>query len=144
MVSLYLCCADWVWYQQTWSEEEELEDTKGVIRIRKTKDRQHNGQKKKDKRTNNYLQNMTQKTKDRVTRTPIKNRRWTYLSYATRAVKSKPHCDNSIPKTTLPCPCLMLINPIVYVYLQLQNQVHDTLRPECLSRESINQQITLK
>jgi len=27
----------------------EFEDTKGVIRIRKTKDRQHNGQKKKDK-----------------------------------------------------------------------------------------------
>jgi len=27
---------------------EEFEDTKGVIRIHKTKDRQHNGQKKKD------------------------------------------------------------------------------------------------
>ena len=33
-------------------EEEEFEDTKGVIRIRKLKDRQHNGQKKNDKRTN--------------------------------------------------------------------------------------------
>ena len=39
------------------------EDTKGVTRIRKSKDRQHNGQKKKDKRTNNDLQNMTHKTK---------------------------------------------------------------------------------
>jgi hypothetical protein len=29
--------------------QEELEDTKWVIRIRKSKDRQHNGQKKKDK-----------------------------------------------------------------------------------------------
>jgi len=30
--------------------EEEFEDTKGIIRIRKSKkDRQHNGQKKKDK-----------------------------------------------------------------------------------------------
>ena len=29
--------------------EEELEDTKGVIRIHKSKVRQHNGQKKKDK-----------------------------------------------------------------------------------------------
>jgi hypothetical protein len=29
--------------------EEEYEDTKGVIRIRKSKDRQHNGQTKKDK-----------------------------------------------------------------------------------------------
>ena len=27
--------------------QEEFEDTKGVIRIRKSKDRQHNGQKKK-------------------------------------------------------------------------------------------------
>ena len=35
------------------------EDTKGVIRIRKSKkDRQHNCQKKKDKRTNNDLQNI--------------------------------------------------------------------------------------
>jgi len=31
--------------------------------------RQHNGQKKKYKRTNNDLQNVTHKTKDRVTRT---------------------------------------------------------------------------
>ena len=46
---------------------EKLEDTKGVIRSRKSKDRQHNGQKKKDKRTNNDLQNITQKTKDQVT-----------------------------------------------------------------------------
>ena len=37
------------------------------IRICKSKDRQHNGQKKKNKRTNNDLQNTTQKTKDRVT-----------------------------------------------------------------------------
>ena len=40
-------------------EEEEFEDTKGVIRIRKSKNnRQHNGQKKKYKRTNNDLQNI--------------------------------------------------------------------------------------
>jgi len=36
------------------------------------KDLQYNGQTKKDKRTNNDLQNITQKTKDRVTRTPLK------------------------------------------------------------------------
>ena len=43
--------------------KEEFEDTKGVIRIRKSKkDGQHNGQKKKNKRTNNDLQNTTQKT----------------------------------------------------------------------------------
>jgi hypothetical protein len=49
----------------------ELEDTKGVIRIRKSKDKQHNGQKKKDKMINNVLQNITQKTKDQVTLTPL-------------------------------------------------------------------------
>jgi hypothetical protein len=39
--------------------EEEFEDTKGIIRIRKSKkDRQHDGQKKKDKRPNNYLENI--------------------------------------------------------------------------------------
>jgi hypothetical protein len=38
---------------------EEFEDTKEVIRIRKSKkDIQHNGQKKKDKGTNNNLQNI--------------------------------------------------------------------------------------
>jgi hypothetical protein len=36
-------------------------------------DRQHNGQKKKNKMTNTDLQNITQKTKDRATRTPIKH-----------------------------------------------------------------------
>ena len=47
---------------------QEFEDTKGLIRIRKSKkDRQHNGQKKKDKRTNNDLQNIAQKINDRAT-----------------------------------------------------------------------------
>ena len=46
--------------------KEEFEDTKGAISIRiSKKNRQHNGQKKKYKGTNNY------KTKDRVTRTPL-------------------------------------------------------------------------
>jgi len=39
--------------------KEELEDTKEVINIRKSKkDRQHNDQKKNDKRTNNDLQSI--------------------------------------------------------------------------------------
>ena len=38
----------------------------------KKKDRQHNGQKKMDNRTNNDLQNTTQKTKERATRAPLK------------------------------------------------------------------------
>ena len=46
--------------------------TKGVIRNRKSNDRQHNGQTKKNKRTNNNLQNITHETKDLVTRTPFK------------------------------------------------------------------------
>ena len=54
--------------------QEEFEDTKGVIGIRKSKeDRQHNGQNKKHKWTNNDLQNTTQKTKDRVTQTSLKS-----------------------------------------------------------------------
>ena len=47
---------------------EEFEDTKGVIRIRKSeKNRQHNGQKDIQRSTKH-----THKTKDRVTRTPLK------------------------------------------------------------------------
>jgi len=50
------------------------EDTKGVIKSRKSKkDRQHNCQKKGDNRANSDLQNTTQTTKDRATRTPLKS-----------------------------------------------------------------------
>ena len=46
------------------STKKSFEGTKGVIRIRKSKkDRQHNGQKKKYKRTNNDLQNIHIKLK---------------------------------------------------------------------------------
>ena len=46
--------------------KEKYEDTKGVIRSRYSKkDRQHNGN-KMDKRTNNELQNITQKAKDQI------------------------------------------------------------------------------
>jgi hypothetical protein len=50
--------------------KEEFEDTKGVIRIGKSKkDEQHNGHKKKDKqRSTKY----THKAKDWVTRIPLK------------------------------------------------------------------------
>jgi hypothetical protein len=50
---------------------EEFEDAKGVIRIRISKNRQHNGQKKN---TNDKQRSTkhTHKNKDRVTRTPIK------------------------------------------------------------------------
>ena len=47
-----------------------FEDIKGVIRIRKSsKNREHNGQKKKDKQRSTRH---THKTKDRVTQTPLK------------------------------------------------------------------------
>jgi len=47
---------------------------KGASRFRKSKkDRHHNGQQKKDKRTINDQQNTTQKTKDRATWTPLKH-----------------------------------------------------------------------
>ena len=53
-----------------YSNQEEFEDTKGVMRIHKSKNnRQNNGQKKKDKQRSTKH---THKTKDRVTRTPLK------------------------------------------------------------------------
>ena len=72
--------------------QEAFEDTKGVIRIRisknrqdngqkknrqdngQKKNRQDNGQKKKDKRTKERSTKHTHKTKDRITRTPLKTR----------------------------------------------------------------------
>ena len=48
---------------------EKVEDTNEVARSHKSKDRQHHGQMK---RTNNDPKNITQKTKDRATRTPRK------------------------------------------------------------------------
>ena len=52
--------------------EEEFEDTKGVTRIRKSKNRQDNGQKKKVQKGKQLFTKHTHKTKDRVTRTPRK------------------------------------------------------------------------
>ena len=46
---------------------EEFEDTKGVIRIRKLKDRQHNGHK------NNDMHSTDGESKDRATQTPSKD-----------------------------------------------------------------------
>jgi hypothetical protein len=41
-------------------------NVKGLITSRNSKDRQYNGKKKKDKRTNNNVQNITPKSKDRT------------------------------------------------------------------------------
>ena len=55
--------------------QEDFEDTKGVIKIHKSQMyRQHKDYKEKDKRTNNDVQNTTQKTKDRAGR--ITQNRW--------------------------------------------------------------------
>ena len=52
--------------------QEKFEDTKGVIiSLKSKKDKQYNEQKNNDKRTNNDLQNITQKTKDRAIRIPL-------------------------------------------------------------------------
>jgi len=49
---------------------EEFEDTEGIVRIRKSmKNRQHYGQKKRDKQRSTQH---THTTKDRVTRIPLK------------------------------------------------------------------------
>ena len=57
------------------SLQEEFEDIKGVIRIHKSKNRQPNGQKKKD----NDLQNIIHTTKDRVTQTHLNTGGWTQV-----------------------------------------------------------------
>jgi hypothetical protein len=65
---------------------EKFNDTKRVIRSRKSKkDRKHNDQKKKDKWTNNVLQNITQKTEGRATRTSLKS--WGELRFFPEKVK---------------------------------------------------------
>jgi len=62
-----------------------FEDTKGVIKNCKSKrDRQYNGQRKKNKKTNNDLQNITQKTKDWATRSPQKTRGWTRVLWKSK------------------------------------------------------------
>ena len=47
------------------------EDTKEVTRYRKSKERQHKGQRKRDQESNNDLQNTTQTTTDCATRIPL-------------------------------------------------------------------------
>jgi len=55
-------------------EEEKFQDTKGIIRIDKSKkNRQYNGQWNKAKQKNNDLQNTTQKTKYPTIRIPLKS-----------------------------------------------------------------------
>ena len=50
-------------FKRTSKYNKRFDDATGVIRIRKWKDRQHNDQKKKDKRTSNNAQNIQIKLK---------------------------------------------------------------------------------
>jgi len=53
---------------------EEFDDTKGVIKIRKSEqDRRYDGQKEKIQKDKQRSTKHTHKTKDRVTRTPLKD-----------------------------------------------------------------------
>ena len=54
--------------------KKEFEDIKRVIRLRKLKDRQYNGQKENRQKDKQRSKKHTHKTKDRVTRTPLKTR----------------------------------------------------------------------
>ena len=63
---MYCCLPSFNFTGEDLGIKEEFEDIKRVIR------RQYNDQKKKNKWTNNDLQNTTQKTKDWATRTPLK------------------------------------------------------------------------
>ena len=60
--------------KQTFVGRKVFWDTKEVSTNREWKDRQYNGQKKTDKRTNNDPQKTTQKAKDWATWTPLKPR----------------------------------------------------------------------
>ena len=105
--------------------KEEFKDIKGGIRIRISKtNRQHNGQKKKYKRTNNDLQNIkhTYKTIDRVTRTPLKTGGENMHSGRVNS-----SCSTSVNIVTFPCffflpvLCTDLCLQMTLYYLQ---QIH--------------------
>ena len=65
-------------------DKRKLEDTKGMIRSPKSKDRKHNGKRKR--------QNITYKTNDRATQTPLKI--WDELGCSRRVSSSCFTCYN--------------------------------------------------
>ena len=77
--------------------QENIEDTKGVIKNRKSKkDMQYNAQKKMDKRTNSVLQNNTNKTNDLATRTPLKTRGESKIKYVFMEIRHFNHYMQSM------------------------------------------------
>jgi peptidyl-tRNA hydrolase len=80
---------------------EEFEDIKGIIRIRiSKKDKQHNGQKKKDKQRSTKH---THKIKDGVTRTPAMamlstKLQWSYLKVRNNEAEMFIYKGHKVPK----------------------------------------------
>ena len=100
-------------------EIEQFEDIKAVIRIRKPKkDRQHNGQKKKDKRANNDLQSITHNIKDPVSRIPLKT--GGELRCSGRVGSSCSTSLLNLPKWSLDAYCFSLLSYLFpYFFLHL-------------------------
>jgi hypothetical protein len=90
-------------------QEDEFEDTKGVIRICKSKeDLQHNGQKKKGLKKWQQSTKHTHKTKDRDTNL-IKNGGWTHVLRKGKQFLLSFHCSTDVtsgPMTSLPATSL--------------------------------------
>jgi len=82
----------------------------------KLKDRQYNSQMKKDKRTNNDLQNITQKTKDQTTRSqlktgvPLKQIIWNLFTRS-GTIKGRPSTISDFTNFAVLelCPCLLYL-----------------------------------
>jgi hypothetical protein len=91
------------------------------------KDRQHNDQNKKYKRTNNDLQNITYKTKDRDTRTPSNT--GGELRFSERL--SSPCSTSGTHRIKKSGPCVLIFNT-----------VEDTHRHENVSRDFQRQRRT--
>jgi hypothetical protein len=97
------------------SSQEEFVNTKWVIRIRysantidKRRRPKERGRKKEDERTNNVndLQNITQKTKDRATRTPLRTG-----GYAGALKRVSSSCS-----TSGICSVTLVTNPVYIIY----------------------------
>jgi outer membrane biosynthesis protein TonB len=103
-----------------------VKNTKWAIRINKSKDRQHKGQKKKDNRKCKNLQNTTQKTKDRATRTPPKtgdrgeNHYW-FARVLLKCAREHPRMPGSAREQKIaPETLKALWNPILLMYVKVQ------------------------
>ena len=101
-------------------DREEFEGKKGIIIIHiSKKNKQHNGQKYKYKRTNNDRQKYTYKTKDRVTQSPQKT-------------GDELRCSG---RGAVPAP---LVAPVVFYKTKKPTEKHDTENCKIRNRNTIN------